>query len=207
MFATSGGKVEISVAGVLFLVAATVVAAAVVFFLGIYVGKGMVEERLAQEQRVVKVPVPANGEAPKNGEVDVTFWDKLAKGESSPVPTTFVPPAPTRTPAEMPIFVPPPRTPTAAPPPTAPPPTEPPPLAELSGFQVQVNAIGERPRAEKLVRELKDAGYKARISPAKVNGRVLYRVRVGQFATEEEARQAVARLREQGYPQAFLAAQ
>jgi cell division septation protein DedD len=79
--------------------------------------------------------------------------------------------------------------------------------SDQGSYQVQVNALADRPAADHLVRELDGKGYKAVISPAKVGARTLYRVRVGRFATEESARKAVAHLREIGYPRSFVAAE
>src|SRR5262245_492709 len=156
------GKFEISAAGVLLLAIATMVASGIVFLLGIYVGKGMVEQRLVQESRVVRLPVPTPGAAgsgsAKGDEVDVTFWDKLAKGEVTPPPPGA---GPSPVAAETPVRVSP-AGPTPAPRPTeqkaeAPPtpvPTRPPPAAAEGGiFQIQVNAMADRARADELVRD------------------------------------------------------
>lgn len=217
---SESGKFEVSGTGVLLLAVATLLASAIVFLLGVYVGKGMVESRMSQAARVVRLPVPV-GTPGKNGEVDVTFWDKLAKGENA----TPQPAAPSPTTAETPVRVvpesakPSPAMPAAAPtaaPTTAPPPTHPPaaahtaptraPAASGGGYQVQVNAMSDRARADQLVLDLKNLGYSAYVSPASVSEKTLYRVRVTGLATETAARQAVSRLREQGYPSAFLVA-
>jgi cell division septation protein DedD len=208
------GKFEISVTGILLLGIATLVASGIVFLLGIYVGKGMVEQRLAQESRVVRLPVPTPGVAGggKGDEVDVTFWDKLEKGEATPPPA----PVPSPTVAEKPVRVSPAQT-TAAPAPTepkpeaspTPAPTRPPPptAATSGGFQIQVNAMADKARAEELVQDLKGLGYAPFISPARIGDKTLYRVRVGSLPSADAAKQALARLREQGYPNAFLAAE
>ena len=209
----SEGKFELSAAGVLLLAVATLAASGVVFLLGIYVGKGMVEQRLSQEGRVVRLPVPTPGAAGKSDEVDVTFWDKLAKGEAAaPAPAAV----PTPTARETPVRVAP-THPTPAPRPTekraeapaaAPTRPSPPPVAAESGsFQVQVNAMSDRGRAEELVRDLKGMGYTAYVSSARVADKTLYRVRVSGFSSAEAAKQALTKLREQGYPNAFLVAE
>jgi cell division septation protein DedD len=206
-----GGKFEVSALGVLLLAAATLVASGVVFLLGIYVGKSIVESRIAQDNRVVRLPVPTPGATGKSDEVDVTFWDKLAKGQGTPPPVA----SPTATAVETPIRVapavatqPPPQRPTekpVAPAPTVAP-TRPAPPAPPEGgaFQIQVNAMADRNRADELVRDLKGLGYEAFISAARVADKTLYRVRVGGLASAEAAKQAVTRLRDQGYPNAFL---
>ncbi len=156
------GKLEISAAGVLLLAIATMVASGIVFLLGIYVGKGMVEQRLVQESRVVRLPVPTPGAAgsgsAKRDEVDGTFWDKLAKGEATPPPAA----APSPTAAETPVRVSPARStpaprPTeqkAAAPPTPVPTRQPPAVAEGGTFQIQVNAMADKARADELVHDL-----------------------------------------------------
>jgi cell division septation protein DedD len=209
----SEGKFEMSAAGVLLLAAATLVATGVVFLLGIYVGKGMVEQRLSQEARVVRLPVPTPGPGGKSDEVDVTFWDKLAKGEA----TTPAAAAPTATAVETPVRVSPAVHPTVAPRPTekraeapAPAPTRAAPaVAPVEGatYQVQVNAMADKARAEELVRDLRNLGYSAVISSARVADKTLYRVRVTGLTSAEAAKQAVTKLREQGYPNAFLVAE
>jgi cell division septation protein DedD len=207
-----GGKLEISFTSVLLLAAATLVASGVVFLLGIYVGKGIVESRMAQEARVVRLPVPTPGAAGKSDEVDVTFWDKLAKGEATVAPS----PAPIATAIETPVrVVPAMATPAPTPRPTekkverppAPPPRPASPPAEGGAFQVQVNAMADRNRADELVRDLKGLGYSAFVSSARVADKTLYRVRIAGFASADAAKQAVTRLRDQGYPNAFLAAE
>jgi cell division septation protein DedD len=210
------GGTEISGTGLLLLAVVTLLASGVVFLLGIYVGKGMVEQRLQQESRVVRLPVPTPGAAAKSDEVDVTFWDKLGKGETTSPPAPSAPAAPTE--VETPVRVVPSR-PTPAPPaprptekhveaPPPPPPSRPPPpsLAEAGSLQIQVNAMSERARADELVRDLRGLGYSALISPARVGDRTLYRVRVAGIGSVEAAKAAVARLREQGYPNAFVVA-
>jgi cell division septation protein DedD len=206
-----GGKFEVSALGVLLLATATLVASGVVFLLGIYVGKSIVESRIAQDNRVVRLPVPTPGATGKSDEVDVTFWDKLAKGEGTPPPAA----SPTATAIETPIRVapavatpPPAQRPTEKPvapaPPVAPKRPAPPAPPEGGAFQIQVNAMADRNRADELVRDLKGLGYEAFISAARVADKTLYRVRVGGLASAEAAKQAVARLRDQGYPNAFL---
>lgn len=213
MLRSQSGKFEISGAGVLLLAVATLAASGIVFLLGVYVGKGMIEQRLAQDNRVVRLMVPPPGTPGPGGEVDVTFWDKLAKGGEAGSPA----PAPTATAAETPVRVVP-ESPTPPAPPT-PEPTEaraaaPTPgkpahgdLLEGGRYQVQVNAMADKNRADELVRDLKTLGFTPYVSPAKIGDRTLYRVRVGNLGSEQAAKQAVARLREQGYPSAFLVAE
>lgn len=216
MISSVEGKLEVSLAGLVFLALATLVASGIVFLFGVYVGKGVAEQRFVEEQRVVRLPVTAAAPAAKAGEAEPTIWENLSRGEGGAASAA---PAPTAT--EAPIHVPAPEakpptlapTPTAAATPTAvpvrpaPPAPVPPPLAKGMRYQVQVNAMAEKVRAEQLVRDLKASGFNAYISPGTVSGRTLYRVRIGKYPTEEAARQTIVRLREQGFPKAFLAAE
>lgn len=214
MAARNQGKVEVSVMGLVLLGVATVVATGVVFLFGIYVGKSVTEERLAAEQQVVRLEVPGSPEPSRSGEVEVTFWDRLGNeeepaaeptGEPEPTPTeTTVRVAPPGTaPAPTPSVAP-----TAAPTPVTPaaPVAEPTRSALRGTYQVQVQALADRSSADRLARDLRARGYEADVSAAKVGGQTLYRVRVGTFATENDAREVVAKLRREGYAGAFLAA-
>lgn len=204
------GKIEVSVGGVIMLAAATLLATGIVFLLGIYVGKGIAEERLAAEQRVVRLPAPPPPDEDAEHEA-LSFWDRLNAEEDRGAAASR--PEPTPTESSVRVAPPPAPSPTAAPPPPPTPtmkptpqprPTTPPALH--GKFQVQVQALADRAAAERIARDLEGRGYQSHLSPAKAGDRTLYRVRVGPFATEDEARRAIARLKTEGYPDAFLAA-
>src|SRR5690606_6073001 len=76
--------------GVLLLGTATVVASAVVFLLGIYVGKGIAEQRFEAEQTIVRLPASPLATPRESG--DVTFYDRL---ERTPAAGAAVPATPT----------------------------------------------------------------------------------------------------------------
>lgn len=86
---------------------------------------------------------------------------------------------------------------------TSPPPIEQPaanPLgssgAQAAGFAVQVAAFQTRPKAEELQGVLQDGGYPVQVIEADIPGSGrYYRVRVGPFVTEQEAREAASNLR------------
>ncbi len=91
---------------------------------------------------------------------------------------------------------------------TLPPSTEQPPANQLSsrstpaaGFAVQVASLRAGPKAEELQSVLQDAGYSVQVVEADIpeSGRY-YRVRVGPFVTEAEAREAASNLRSR-FPQ------
>lgn len=198
------GSFEVSFAGVLLLGIATMIASAVVFLLGIYVGKGIAEQRFEAEQTIVRLP--ASPLATPRESTDVTFYDRL---ERSPAAGAAPAATPTEA-AEEPLRVEPPAgaraEPTNAPAPVAEP-TEAPVVAGVDAFKVQVAAMSDRKRADSIVRDLSRKGYTATVSPAVIGGKTLYRVRVVGLATEEAARQAMGRLRAEGYPEARLAAE
>jgi cell division septation protein DedD len=78
---------------------------------------------------------------------------------------------------------------------------------EGASFQIQVNAMADKARAEELTRDLKGLGYSAYVSSARVADKTLYRVRVSGLGSADAAKQALTKLREQGYPNAFLVAE
>jgi len=70
------------------------------------------------------------------------------------------------------------------------------PSTQAAGFAVQVASFRARPKAEELGRMLQDAGYPVQVVEADIPGSGrYYRVRVGPFVTEEEAREAASNLR------------
>lgn len=190
------GKLEVSMGGVVLLGGTTVLVTAVAFLLGIYVGKGITEERLASEQQVVKLPVESP-EPPESDESrEVSFWDRLdesGKAKPTAAPEGEATAEPTESPAATPTATSPPRpTPTAEP-------------ILTGGFRVQVQALSDRRAAEQIAQDLRAAGYLATISVADVEGKRLYRVRVGPYSTEEQARTVIRKLSGLGFPGAFLA--
>ena len=72
-------------------------------------------------------------------------------------------------------------------------------------WSVQVSAAAAKDIADHLVQQLIAKGYDSYVVPAEVKGQTYYRVRVGPFATREEAepmRQSLAR--QEGYRDAYL---
>ena len=63
------------------------------------------------------------------------------------------------------------------------------PVAAKEGFAVQVFSFKDKNRADAALKMLKEKGYPAYVMMSDLGARgVFYRVRVGSFATEEEAR-------------------
>lgn len=174
----------------------------VVFFLGVFIGQGIEERKLMKkEESVVKIPVEpllkgsGQASAPKE---EITFYDTLAKGakgggpargeveeKAKPVEKSARQPAvEAKAPAREKAVA---------------------QVAEKAGqkpakavWTVQLNAFRQERDANRLAKRLKDKGYDAYVASTDIKGKTWYRVRVGQFATREEARalQEVLRVKE-----------
>lgn len=73
-------------------------------------------------------------------------------------------------------------------------------------WSVQVSATRDPRTADDVLRRLKGKGYDAFVLKVRRRGETFYRVRVGHYASLEEAQQVVKRLRrEPGVPEAFVA--
>jgi DedD protein len=134
----------------------------------------------------------------------------VAVAEQSAVePPVAAPPEPTPEPAPEPVA---PREPPAvakAPPatPVKPPvETAPAPAAVTrGGWAVQVGAFGSATAAQRLVKDLQGAGYRAYVSPVTRSGKTLHRVRVGPEAGRDDANRLAERLKARGLPTAVVA--
>jgi len=73
------------------------------------------------------------------------------------------------------------------------------------GWSVQLGSFGAEATAKKIVTDAKSHGFSAFVTPAKVGGKTLYRVRVGPFSDRDAAQVALAKLK-RSYAQASLAA-
>jgi cell division protein FtsN len=226
----------------LVLLVAWVLTCGIVYVLGLYVGKGMQEQRLGRDERVVRLPVtsapPAAGQQPR-AESDLTFYDTLVAGGSPPAekrpaavpppptppraqPQAATPPAPAVAPPAPPAAVataPAPsggadaHPPAAAATPPSPadataPATAPPPSSPTGGWTVQANPTRDLPEAQSLAKVLRGRGYDAVVVRVRRDGDTWYRVRVGRYATSEQATQMMQRLREREHvPHVFVASE
>ena len=71
-------------------------------------------------------------------------------------------------------------------------------------YYVQVFAGRDRRAAEGLVGQLQAGNYSVRLFSDRSGGDALFKVRVGGYATEDEARDAAADLVQQGYGGAWV---
>jgi len=73
------------------------------------------------------------------------------------------------------------------------------------GWAVQVGAFGSAAAAQRLVKDLQGAGYRAYVSPVTRSGKTLHRVRVGPEAGRDDANRLAERLKGRGLPTAVVA--
>jgi DedD protein len=100
-------------------------------------------------------------------------------------------PAPAATPAATPA-------PAAAPPAQAPRAVSPAPAEARGAWAVQVGAFGSTGAADKVINELRSAGFRAYVSPVQRGGKTLYRVRVGPEPERARADALAATLKGRG---------
>lgn len=82
----------------------------------------------------------------------------------------------------------------------------PPTSYDAGSFAVQVGAFSVRDNAYRLAARLRNSYGKADVQTALVNGRQMYRVRVGDYRSLERAEQAVLDFSGSGYPGSFVVA-
>ncbi len=191
------------------------------------------EERVVRAPIVRSTPSPARAEERPEEVVDRAFYERLrqkaaerlvqAAPSVNPEPSVGVVPAATPTravspggmtflPTYTPILVRPTPRPTNTPRPRATPTMQPRLRGEAgdawadAGWTVQVTATTDVTEARALVQRLRARGYDAYLVQAPSReGATWYRVRVGRFASREEARQWEARLKgELGLSGAFV---
>jgi len=69
-------------------------------------------------------------------------------------------------------------------------------------YNIQIEAVMDKSGADEMVSRLKSLGYSAQEMKVALNGQTWYRVRIGPYASAEEANAAQSKLREQ-YRQAY----
>jgi len=198
--------------------------AAIIFVLGIFVGKGIEESKLTKrEEPLIKIPVSpstqgAAGAATAPPRDEITF-DALAKSESSKVvPESTKEPKTgeklTRVetkdaqpkaalPDERPAIKKSGRTEESSKKPE-------PETAEAKDqgkiWRAQVNAFPDERSAKQLVERLKNKGYNAYVSEVQTRGKPWYRVSVGKYNSRDDADKVVETLKaKENYTKAFAA--
>ncbi len=207
-------------------------ASVIIFFLGVFTGKGIEERRIVKmEEPPVKFPIKpaAPGGAGGQGgttKEEMTFYNTLTKptgaepsAEAKPKETKQAektakpeskenkPQTREAPPAPKPVEKKAEKTPSAA---AAPKPAAPVETAESKdigkAWTVQVNAFPDERSAKVWVDRLKNKGYNAYVTEVNVKGKIWYRVRVGRYNTREEARKVEDALKtKDNYTKAFIA--
>lgn len=218
-----GSSAGLSIGAVLTLTLGFLVASLLIFVFGIWVGKDMVERRLAQEERVVRKHVDmAQGEGTGGHEaepgaagaqpVQAPALAPVAPVGAAATPTTA--PEAAASPTRMQIVVP--HTPTkrveVRPTATAGGKAHPerPSVEEWAdaGWTVQVYATTDPQEATSFARRLLAKGYDAYTLQAPLRGQTWYRVRVGRFPNREKAEEMEKRLKRlEGLEAAYVTAQ
>ena len=176
-------------------------ASVLIFVFGIYVGKEVQAQKTVEQATPLRVPVGRSK------------TELLARPPALPLPSpqAAVPvqqPESPKPSAPLPLFAtaePPAATaePPAAAPEPKPPVTVPPraqhgkPPARPRRWSVQVQATTRQQTARQTAQRLRQQGYSPSISKVVRQGRVWYRVRVGPFREELEAKAAISRFRHQ----------
>lgn len=203
-------------------------AALIIFFLGIVVGRGIEERKMARpEEPLIKIPVDPSAQGSGAGPAgqakeELTFYDTLAKSSNSgsSLEEKASEPKPPekavkserkevkakRREASAPVSL---RA-------EEKPPAEKSNAAQLSNpveesgkaWYVQVNAFPDEKSGKVSVDRLRNRGYNAYLMEARNNGKLWYRVRVGEFSSREEAERIADILKsKENFPKAFATRQ
>jgi len=180
-------------------------AALVIFLLGMFVGKGIEERKIAKkEEPLVKIPVnpegPGSSSVPAQKKDEITFNSSMAKAPAAPlveeaakeekVPVKTATAQVTASKVERkPDKVAADATPKTAETDAAEP------SDQNKNWRVQVNAFPDERSAKLLVDRLKNKGYNAYVSEVENAGKTWYRVSIGQYNSRKEADKVVETLK------------
>lgn len=219
-------RFEIRAGGGFLILAGLVGLSGAVFALGLVAGYEMAKQNqpdLSQISSTYPVPNPPEKPAPVSEMAPAAEASQSVAVASAPhaapiKPAPVIaqpPPAARPSPATAPSVKPPPEAPAVDRPepeedesdedsetasaPAAPPRALPP---GAKPYNIQIEAVMDKSGADEMVSRLRSLGYNAQEAKTALNGQTWYRVRVGPYASAEEASAAQDRLREQ-YKQAY----
>jgi len=174
---TSPREIRVEGMGLLVLAGGGLALLAVVFMIGVWVGRSSSSE-------------PGSPPGPSVGDRDVerspdlkptgSYFDTLEGGEKSPEPRREMSPATTKASARTAPEIASPGTPTHG------------------TYFVQVFAGRDRHAADAVVQSIAERGYRVRIDTSSEGTDVLYKVRVGGYLTQDDARAAAESLKKEG---------
>ncbi|HYL58897.1 MAG TPA: SPOR domain-containing protein [Candidatus Acidoferrales bacterium] len=219
-------RFEIRAGGAFLIFIGLVALSGAVFALGLVAGHEMFRQNqpdLSQISTTYPMPsAPVGGSTPASAASSMSAGTPAVAAASAAVsPSTIRPPAPpvaAASPAARPsvaaiarvkpparaINPPAPETdedaPEARPPVAAAAPVTPP--STGTPYNIQIEAVMDKSGADEMVSRLKTLGYNAQEMKTALNGQTWYRVRVGPYNSQEEAKAAQDKLREQ-YKQAY----
>ncbi len=187
-----------------------------VFLFGVHVGKETQARKAVQQGRTVRVPVSLSGaESPSLPQTPAAVPPSLPRRPNEsltaaplqPSQPVLAPERPKRSDSPSAAQV----TPHVIPSVSAnrvvslPVEKKPPVQPALKGrWSVQVHATQRQGAAQDIARRLREQGYTPAVNRITRQGAVWYRVRVGSFMNEEQAKEIVARFRREGtFPQAY----
>lgn len=192
---------------------------AAVFFLGMISGRELAQSEQGQSQLASVYPMPAGAPAPPPPQAAATPkppQHAAAASENLPPAALPKPPSGHHAPPRPALAsVPPPHreAPVAAAPApgaeSSAPPQEastgaeegaasapaPPAETRRSGYNIVIDAAMDRTAANRMASRLLALGYTSHIVPSQINGQTWYRVQVGPYPTQDDARAAQAQLR------------
>lgn len=147
--------------------------------------------QLDTEGPVASAPGASNEEAAMPADTE----DAAEGLPPAPAPAASAPPRPAPPPPSEPVLAPP--EPPAAAASVTEPVTKPKPAAAANGnWIVQVGSYSSEPNAQALQSKLQKQGYATELAAVMLDGRPMYRLRVGPYAAEDAAREAAGRLEE-----------
>jgi cell division septation protein DedD len=211
--------------------AAFTAASVIIFFLGMFVGKGIEERRLVKkEEPLVKIPVRPGVQESNSGSTP-TARDEITFNDHLPSPVTTTDAAAVEKPQQskriQPVNVaeakeknPGPAS-TIVPVRTAEKKAEktgltqatakktermnPEPQDPAKNWRAQVNAYPDERSAKLIADRLKNKGYNAYVSEVQNQGKSWYRVSVGRYTSRDDAEKALEALRnKENFPKAFV---
>ncbi len=181
----------LSIGQLITLIFGFLLASVVIFVFGLWVGRDLAEQRLANERQVIRLPVVTPTRPPEVAEKQATGTPMAVAAAAATPTVAHALPTATRTQLAA--------QPTATRPgrmvPWVATPTRPAAATTGSGWTVQVNATTDAVQAVVLARKLRAKGYDAYTVQGPIGGVNWYRVRVGRYADKESAKAAEARLR------------
>ena len=169
----------------------------IIFIMGIVIGQKIEESKLLKKNepplaQIPAQPLPSGSAESPSTKNEMTFYDTLSQGavKAKPAKRVDAPPAEPKTAeAKAEEKSKQKKAATKIEPDTSPAKQEN--KGDIPGrdWTVQVNAFPHEWDAKELAKKLMDKGYDAYVVPVDVKGRAWYRVRVGRFASREQAKE------------------